>query len=517
MLKTTMALGLVIVAAGCKPSAKGPQLPFRIAPETTGIVSPLRADGTPDYAGAINDATSIGVTPENNGYLPFLKAVGTDGIELQIRKEYLQLCGASEFAGKEAQWEPFAEYVMRKHKTQADRDFNLENELYELTRQPWKASEHPVTAGYVAENESRLALITEAMARPNFWMPTLPKALDSPFSARWGLKPAREVVNVMTARATLRAGSGDLDGFCNDALAAKAIGPRVARGPFTVEFLGGIAIDEVAIRAIGSVAGRGVLSAEQCRRLVAWRAGGCMPSSFADQNETERWIWLDLVITAATDPGRLPASSSDAWREIDRSRVDWNFVLMRVQSVMSELQLAPKEVDTKDLVTREKEEFEQASDFFLPMFSQVMSGQKVEPLQTGTLVPAADETREVYTLRVADNFLAMQRSMGVHYAMEKRHRDALLREEALDALLAVALLKAEGRQIGRVEDLPLEARRMFVADPYADDGVLLRLRQTPQGFRVYSVGNNGVDDGGVFDRSKKQDDIVVGVADEATR
>ena len=73
---------------------------FTVSVETTGIVSPLRADGRPDYIAAMNERYSRGVTPENNAFVGWMEVTGTGNnlIAGRIRDEVIRMSGANPLA-----------------------------------------------------------------------------------------------------------------------------------------------------------------------------------------------------------------------------------------------------------------------------------------------------------------------------------------------------------------------------------------------------------------------------------
>ena len=64
-----------------------------ISKQTTYLTKPLRADGYPDYAAAMNRRNSAGVTPENNAAVLFWQAVGPNAIPKWSRQRFFQQVG----------------------------------------------------------------------------------------------------------------------------------------------------------------------------------------------------------------------------------------------------------------------------------------------------------------------------------------------------------------------------------------------------------------------------------------
>src|SRR3954454_14531766 len=88
------ACGIAVPAEAGDPAPATPAAtrPFSLSKETTYYTAPVRADGTIDYAEAINARLAQGVTPENNAAIPFLDAVeagnvGMPGHYVRLRKK----------------------------------------------------------------------------------------------------------------------------------------------------------------------------------------------------------------------------------------------------------------------------------------------------------------------------------------------------------------------------------------------------------------------------------------------
>ncbi|MEX0704456.1 MAG: hypothetical protein WD069_20310 [Planctomycetales bacterium] len=65
LIAVLMAAGIASAADAPPPAAKPSKLPFTVSKETTHITEPLRADGSPDFAAALDERAKQGVTPEN--------------------------------------------------------------------------------------------------------------------------------------------------------------------------------------------------------------------------------------------------------------------------------------------------------------------------------------------------------------------------------------------------------------------------------------------------------------------
>src|SRR5205085_8040486 len=112
----------------------------------------------------------------------------------------------------------------------------------------------PNVADWLAANEKPLAMVREALQRPDYYNPLVS---SHPGTGPGGLMGAllssvqkcREIAAALTARAMLRTAEGKYDEAWQDLLACHRLGRLVARGGTIIEALVGIAVDQVAATA----------------------------------------------------------------------------------------------------------------------------------------------------------------------------------------------------------------------------------------------------------------------------
>src|SRR5437899_11635792 len=73
---------------------------FTISKETTYVTGPLDKDGYIDYAAALNERLSKGVTPENNANVLIWKAIGPHPEGATMPAEFFKLMGMEPPPGK---------------------------------------------------------------------------------------------------------------------------------------------------------------------------------------------------------------------------------------------------------------------------------------------------------------------------------------------------------------------------------------------------------------------------------
>ena len=155
------------------PAPASPRVLVPVGKETTVITGPLRADGTVDYVKAINDKYGAGITPDNNGYVLWLKAVGTgpDSVYSTLRDRLLAVAGAGG-APADDRLRGYGSFLRDQNRPEAAQR-NAEEEMGTVAAGLWRAAEHPDMAAYIKTNEGILDLIVLAADKPRWWVPAV--------------------------------------------------------------------------------------------------------------------------------------------------------------------------------------------------------------------------------------------------------------------------------------------------------------------------------------------------------
>jgi hypothetical protein len=458
------AIAIISAPAGVAIGTQTP--PFTISKETTAITAPLRDDGSVDYVAALNQRFGQGVTPENNGFVLWLRVMGTRGTPQSTRKQTLALCGVPEQTNLGPGW----------------KDFTGKTPLDEQPMRMWKAQDYPAYAAYLARQEDVLAFAAQAASKPQWWAPSV--SLDGTVMQILlpELNPLRGVSLTLCGRALLRAQQGDFDAFLADVMTVKRLGRR-ASGWTIIGHLVANGIDDLADQAIGATAGAGVFSSEQCAKLAKALDGvEPMPPLWQATDVGERWSMLDWTESIAM--GKLGVlddrnAQSREWarpfKELDRDSVDWNVVLQRLNGVSDEVTAIMKTPSVKD---------EQiARQIFDWKMEKIRANLQAHP----SLAKEAEETNQAYTQRVADAILSAI-SPSLWRAQDTCRRGSM-REIMARAVVAAAQYRADkGNWPDKLQDLvpaylpqmPLEMFSAADTDPIqyqrTDLGILLRAR-----------------------------------------
>ncbi len=503
---TVATLVLATAALAADPATEPQKLPYTPAKDTTGITAPLRADGSPDYIAAINLLHGKGVTADNNGYAAFLQVIGTEDGQIppNTHDKMLQQLGISPVHSGELTWRKF-EDVIQPTETQSRAE--ISDAFVALRRAPWKADAMPVAADYFQQQGPQLDRIVEASKRPRWWFPAITPKEDGLVLGVLlpSLGIVRSASETLATRATFRAGSGDFDGALSDIAAIKRFARAQANGVSLIEALTGIAGNSLADESLGAIIADGHLSADQRAKARAVMAESEPWPTLAEVlNTSERWSLLDIAERLAVTRGDFSAMIGDSGPGSnllgmsEPGQADWNATLKIMNAETDKVVAAMarptlKEVrqgnaDIEAEVNRWKDEATQGIAW-LAMKRQ------------------ANESREAYGERLGRLIMTVfMPSLG---KAEEIRRRMLLADQMIASLLTAAEYKAKNGQWPAPDSLAAAGVKL-PADIYADAPVKYIL--TPKGPRIYSVGENGKDDGG-YRRGggpRKADDQGVG-------
>jgi hypothetical protein len=283
-----------------------------IGKDTTYITAPLRSDGYPDYIGALNQRLSKGVTPENNSAVLFLRAMGPNMLPPEIRQQYLEMLGTPPLPPRGDYFVDVEEYA--KGRPDAAKliaaggspggfgESLISEQYFKAMERPWSRKEFPALADWLAANENPLALLAEAAKRPRRYDPLL-SADGIVIAAQMpAVLKSREASRAFSVRAMLRMHDGDLDGAWEDILACHRLARLEAQGPTIIDQLAAVTIDGMASARDEEMLRQPKLSAARIARIRADLAHLPPMRPMAEKvNIGERFMILDAVCSFARD------------------------------------------------------------------------------------------------------------------------------------------------------------------------------------------------------------------------
>jgi hypothetical protein len=499
-----------------EPATK-PRVLVTISKETTYITEPLRKDGYPDYVAALNQRLSKGVTPENNAAVPFWKAMGPGKIKKEHRAKFFEMLGVPPLPEKGPYFITFDNFFEdRASKDSSPTDAQSDNQQEDLSDQlqtrmtrPWSKRDFPRFAQWLEINEKPLSLLSEACQRPRRYEPLISGNDNEGMMTALlpGAQASRECARALTARAMLRISEGKIDDAWNDLLNCHRFARLTGQGGTLIDALVGISIDGMVCAGDRALLQNAKLTPAQIAKMRAdLDKLPPMPGMVDKLDLGERFLFLDCVSMAAhegpsglailklTDGGGASKSLLESLTDsLAALAVDWDVALRMGNSwydriaaaarmpTRSERIKATNEVD-KDLrqMTQRARDPKYIALSLLGSRRQAIS-ERIGQMFVALLLPAAQP------VLVAEDRQTMQSDeTRLAYALAAFHAD----HNSYPPKLAELVPRS-------VKDLP--------KDIFNNDADLHYTLQDG-GYLLYSVGENGKDDGGRGRDDRKNDE-----------
>jgi hypothetical protein len=473
--------------------------------KTTFVMPAADANGHIDYAAALNDRQSKGVTPEDNANVAIWRAFGpVPPTGEKVPAGFFEKLGipappptGEYFVGLKA-------YCARNAPEQ---EAAAGDALGRLAGQPWKSEENAVLAGWLGANEKPLAALRAAVKRTHYYNPVIPEQgptgskglLAAPLP---GLQPCREVARAFACRAMFYLGQNRPDEAWQDLLACHRLGRLVGRGGALIEGLVGMAIEQIAGRAEAAYLDRAGLDAKAVERCLRDLAALPPIAPVADKLDLgERFTFLDIVAQVRRQGISYLQSMGGAgpigfdWVLDD---VDWTPAVENANKWFDRLAAVAREPTRAARVQKLAEfradvlalkakatDFDRVAKMFREKnYSGKAKGEAVGDVLISLMLPAVD--------KVID-------------AEDRAH-------QYFDTLVVAYALAWYQRTQGRYPDSLAKLAPNYLTAVPGDlfSGRELVYRPAADGFLLYSVGVNGADDGGRgYDAQPPGDDIVV--------
>lgn len=243
------------------PAPARPAAPFTVSKETTYVTAPVRADGTIDYAEAVNVRLGAGVTRENNAAIPLLEAMIDPGRVGHYDKVRAKL-GMTALPEPKDGPEPPPAPPFR----------GAEPANFDVSQHgPWTADKAPEVAKWIKSLDARMNLIVDASRRDRYHMP-LVREREGDFMVLIllpHLGETRMLARALNARALLALGNEDGEAFRRDAVALVRLGRVMTHSSTVIEWLVAASIENMGLEAISMAASGGWLSPEQVKAIAA--------------------------------------------------------------------------------------------------------------------------------------------------------------------------------------------------------------------------------------------------------
>jgi hypothetical protein len=476
----------------------GPSPAVVVGEETTYLTAPLAEDGLPDYTLAILERQRAGVTHENNAAPLLWHAFGPAGVTAE---EYDLICRELGMVQRPSQYlvdapgEDLARRIALELRSRAQKSLGTEptddqtyaaDELQDvISRQPWTIEQVPYMEAWLGENAAPLDTIVTAVERPRLYSPPpnwlVEKNTPSLVQGIPLLMNGRSAVRSLSVRAMNRIAVSDYDGAWSDILACWRLGSLIGKGPFLVDVLVGIAHRGVAAKSTLALLQADDLPPPVAERILRdLRAQSASLGMHDVFNYSERLYFHDFTLRTLTDRlGGIDLPDGLDTPPIVWGSVDANIVLRAGNkwyddlAAIAALPRSPQRQAALDKFDAALEQMEDVSRFktLLALASRTKRSELVADALVVYMTPSATASLKVHD----------------------RDRATL---ELTQIAAALAVFKAKhGKYPESLHELQPDILAEIPRDLY-DSEELPRYARRKEGYLLYSVFENGVDDAG---------------------
>jgi hypothetical protein len=512
-----VGLGSIVVTVAVansdeKKPAKPKVLKIHISKKTTYFMSPVRKDGTVDYAAALNSRASRGVTPENNAAALLAQVCSRAKFSDSLLSKYNSKLGITKTAKRQRRMLTMSEFAKHVAGNKAEEYANkLYDEQGKAMEGPWARKDLRKLAAWLDHNSKPLAAVETALQRPKWYLPIV-ASTDSELLIAEPLpvvQSMRSIAWALSARALLAVHEGRMDAAARDLLTSHRLARSVAHGHFLIDALVGYAIEAITCSADAKMLQSGKLTEKQSAGFA--QALAQLPRLRAMSeivNFTERCVALDAILYLARNGPQALKELTDLsasggmkiLQVIQKSYalIDWNIPLQMVNEEFDRVHASMTRPSHKE----RKIAFAEFDKRLQQQQTELMNPKFAMELTKGGKVNRSKLSRAMGTIVIALFLPAVQQSR----AAEDRNvsRFQLTR-------IAVALERyreGNGRFPEKLADLQPRFFKKIPADPYS--GKPLIYRRSKSGYILYAVGENVQDDGGnTFGSKPTGDDIIV--------
>jgi hypothetical protein len=494
--------GSLVVLLPCfllfQPVDPGPDI--IVSPETTYITEPLKPDGLPDYERYLLKLYRGEIRPEDNAAVLLWQALWPGDLEPADHKPFCREIGLASVPRAATALKLIFGEANKQHTQKWLQEHGhsnvtvetIETLLGDAMEQPWKVATFPPFAAWVHENRLALDLISAATQKPKFYSPSpsLLNDIDEPLGDMLlpGATMAREAGRSLTFRAMGYLGEGDIDQSWRDIHGCHRLA-RLSAKCSLLEQLVGIAISEMACRATLVLLDDQRLSAAQARQIRSDIQSLTEFSSLADSlNTFERLQHLDCVMS-------LRSGKAGVWKQrlrvpdtllrAARIPADWNIALRRgnqfYDHMVAIVQMPPGRA-RDEAIYQLHDDLDQLTDDF-PRRAKALTG------------PNDRKIGDVFA-RATIALFAPHLDSAVD-----AHERANTTLHLLRLAASLAVYRAEvGAYPEKFDDLVPRILNKLPVDLYGARTFVYK-RHT-DGYLLYSVGRNGIDDGGSNERMR---------------
>jgi hypothetical protein len=483
----------------CLLAAEGPPAPkLPIGKDTTYVTGPVTPEGFIDYEAALNNRLGKGITPQTNANVLLWQAFGpTPEGGAAMPPEFFQRLGIKEPPRDGEYFLSLPRYLRDRARLDAAQIKAVHEQRDRAAGRPWLAGDYPHVAAWLQVNDRAIALVVEATRRPDYFNPLVaPRTGKGPepllFAPLPSVQRCREAAYALAVRAMLRTAEGKFDEAWQDLLASHRLGRLVARGATLIEALVGISIGGNASYTDLAYLEHTPLTPGQIQdRLKDLQGLPPLPPLADKLDLTERVVFLDLVqlirrggVGVLEGLGGGPVKKASAQELEYIASIDWAPALRNINRwydrMAAALRLKVRTDREKELGRIDEDLKTLKNEANLPALRAKVApragppskdiGNSISDILIALFVPAFPKVQRAY-----DWSEQTQRNLHLAFALAAYHADS-------------------GRYPARLDELVPRYLAAVPNDLFS--GKALIYQPAAKGYLLYSVGENGRDEGG---------------------
>jgi hypothetical protein len=487
-----------------------------VGKSTTHLTTPLAADGLPDYAAYLLEQSSQGVTPENNGAIPYLQAMWPAELapehRLAICKHLGMAVPAAEGMGYPTEDDTFKEALLAwlekkfppqeregaeggegeelvwddEYGTKPTPDERMWEVLGHTEDHPWKRADLPLLAQWIDDHAEHYDLLHEAARRPKFHLPP-PELLMEPEAPLLAVtlstvQALRTTSNCLTMRANLHLGEEDTAAAWKDCEAMYRLTSHSSFDSLVNELVN-IAVTGVADALVLDILESEHLTPEVAQQIHAFQQSRTPRKGMVDALDNgERLMFVTTILELSGERGDGTATvgsllGDDDMPPLEKVSVNWNIVLEKANACYDRIVEASR---MEDWAARRAAQQQVEAEFIASTEDMAKK------------IPAAIFSRTARSEAMGDMLLALFIPALQAASHAEDRSNAHLQLQQVAAALVVYRLE-QGAYPEKLDELVPGLLEALPIDLY---GQPLVYRRTEQGYLVYSLGPNGTDDRG---------------------
>jgi hypothetical protein len=505
-------VGLTLIVCLCQVPADKPVAKVPLGKGTTVVTGPIDKNGYIDYEAALNERLKKGMTPETNANALLWKALGPRPDGARMPAEFFKQMGIEEPPEKGDYFLSLEEFLKKNIKLNQAQIDEVFKQLERASRRPWAGPAFPHLSAWLIVNEKALAVTVEATKRSGYFSPMTSRRSPGAPSALItvllpGVQQSRALANALILRAMMRLGEGNLDEAWQDLLACHRLARLVARGALLIEMLVGAAIEQIASDGDLAYLERAKLTAAQVRdRLKVLQALPPLATAAEKVDLCERFVYLDCLQMIRRggfeDFDRVsngfPPGKPNAEMEQLMGRVDWSRPFRDGNRWYDRIAAAMRLSDR----TERSQQCSKIVEDLKALKKGAVTPEKLKKL----LLPGAPPDQDIGE---AVSHTAVSMMIGGTVQVQNAwDRLAQVRQNLHLAFALAAYRLDNGRYPDKLDALAPKYLAAVPNDMFSGKALIYRLSE--DGYLLYSVGVNGIDEGGRYrDDDPPGDDLKV--------